>query len=392
MAQNSVSRLTVRVEDVDSSINVESPPGSPARNLDVEMSGEPRYKPSVSVRHPSCTGDDAQGAQMCDTTEGQGITMADKKVAMMALVLLIFPLIFIEFVQPQEFMVVPLPTLTLANSPMQLAEWKQLQGNGLILNPKHTFPIFFSGKTVTCRPIDLLACANSTMAVSGCCRAVAEGESITDTVPTAVLMVVVLVAPIFAFCAYSFCVKTDGQKCCSRVFLAGLFGYVVNVFVTLIVTEFFKRLVGRARPDYYALQLLTLLNPTAYEEYVVDKNRSFPSGHSSLSMCTLLYISLLMLYGMKWRSFYDEFPLMYPSLLALSALPTLLAIWIGVSRITDYRHNVEDVLAGQLIGGSVAVAVFIQVVWRESQAQARPVLLPVPLPGRRSSGSVMSSP
>jgi len=43
----------------------------------------------------------------------------------------------------------------------------------------------------------------------------------------------------------------------------------------------------------------------------------------------------------------------YQFLLAMPSI--LLAVWIGVSRIRDYRHDNADVLAGHLIGAASAI-------------------------------------
>ena len=46
------------------------------------------------------------------------------------------------------------------------------------------------------------------------------------------------------------------------------------------------------------------------------------------------------------------------SSLVLPLLPVILAAYIAVSRLMDYRHHPTDILAGTILGASIATAVY----------------------------------
>ena len=46
------------------------------------------------------------------------------------------------------------------------------------------------------------------------------------------------------------------------------------------------------------------------------------------------------------------------SSLVLPLVPVILAAYISVSRLMDYRHHPTDILAGTILGASVATAVY----------------------------------
>lgn len=77
---------------------------------------------------------------------------------------------------------------------------------------------------------------------------------------------------------------------------------------------------------------------------------SFPSGHSSFSMYTLVYCAIYLQSRMNWRG---------SKLLKhfLQFMLVLLAWYTCLSRISDYKHHWSDVLAGGILGATVAVVV-----------------------------------
>jgi len=158
-----------------------------------------------------------------------------------------------------------------------------------------------------------------------------------------------------------------------------------DFFVCFIIVDTIKLSVGAPRPYFIA----------AYNSYDADSSEmfnarlSFPSGHASLSMCTLSLLSMMLYQSwqftqnmhfnrspaadmMGWdnpHSFYLS-PLWWllrdaPLLgILLVASPTFLALYCGCSRIIDYKHFAADVLAGFLVG--VAVAYVSQLAfWNE---------------------------
>jgi diacylglycerol diphosphate phosphatase / phosphatidate phosphatase len=73
--------------------------------------------------------------------------------------------------------------------------------------------------------------------------------------------------------------------------------------------------------------------------------KSFPSGHASWSFAGLTFLSLYL--SGKIQVFDRKG---HVAKLCVITLPLLAAALIGVSRIDDYWHHWEDVVAGSLLG------------------------------------------
>ncbi|KAG5443867.1 putative phosphatidate phosphatase, variant 2 [Clonorchis sinensis] len=140
--------------------------------------------------------------------------------------------------------------------------------------------------------------------------------------------------------------------------LVAFYGY----FVTITVTDVGKAAVGRLRPSFFdqcgpnILHSTTLGYVTDYsctagsEKDHLDARKSFPSGHSSLAIYSALFLCIyLQLRQSKFR---------IPALrVAAQTVFLSLAIVTCITRITDYRHHVTDVLAGAVLGSLVAISV-----------------------------------
>jgi len=139
-----------------------------------------------------------------------------------------------------------------------------------------------------------------------------------------------------------------------RAVIAFTFGLVT----TLIATEFGKRLVGRPRPNFLAMSgYVPSDNVLVEPEWRVDDAfQSFPSGHASFSFSGLGFISMLLFYklfpsGRKqtnnqaWK-------------VALCLLPLGFASWIASTRVTDFYHRCDDVVAGAILGLTVTLLAF----------------------------------
>ncbi|XP_055459478.1 phospholipid phosphatase 1 isoform X1 [Psammomys obesus] len=132
------------------------------------------------------------------------------------------------------------------------------------------------------------------------------------------------------------------------------------------LTDIAKYSVGRLRPHF-----LAVCNPDwskincsdgYIENYIcqgsADKVRegrlSFYSGHSSFSMYCMLFTALYLQARMKG----DWARLLRPTLqFGLVAL----SIYVGLSRVSDYKHHWSDVLMGLIQGAVVAILVAVYV-------------------------------
>ena len=149
--------------------------------------------------------------------------------------------------------------------------------------------------------------------------------------------------------------------------------FLIGVLLTAVLTDVVKMTVGRLRPHFFAVckpdfSQFNCTDQFGYPIYVTeyrcsgrsdikdsdlvihDAHLSFPSGHSSVSTYSFVFLAL---YLASVRAFYHRSALKL--LLMLASLT--LAILTSVSRLSDHRHHPTDVLVGMAIGTGVAVIV-----------------------------------
>ncbi|KAJ1678383.1 hypothetical protein EV182_004163 [Spiromyces aspiralis] len=152
--------------------------------------------------------------------------------------------------------------------------------------------------------------------------------------------------------------EKKGMAWFAREFHIGLLGLAMAIVLTLMITDVVKNVAGRHRPDF-----LTRCKPKSGStdpewglsddsvctqtdmSLMRDGMRSFPSGHTSFSFSTMVYLTFY---------FAGHFKLYHTSSRAIKAFfiffPLLLAMYIGISRTNDNRHHWQDVLGGALLG------------------------------------------
>jgi membrane-associated phospholipid phosphatase len=143
-------------------------------------------------------------------------------------------------------------------------------------------------------------------------------------------------ASIFILCILIFLLFKLWKKSIP-VLLCGIF--------SIICSHFFKHFFGYPRPAIYFLETLKrpeLLQPVPGVELVSSYTTSFPSGHATAAFA---------LYGIL--AFIIHRPLYIKQLFLL---PAMLA---GTARIYLGQHFLSDVLAGALLGTSIAIIVYI---------------------------------
>lgn len=144
----------------------------------------------------------------------------------------------------------------------------------------------------------------------------------------------------------------------------GLLGFILANALTLTVTTIIKVCVGRPRPDLidrcqplpgshnaepYGLVTDHICSVGVDDKTLRDGFRSFPSGHASTSFAGLTYLSL---YLAGKLHLFDRRG--HAVTAWLCATPLLAATLIAVSRTMDYRHHATDVIAGALLGLTIA--------------------------------------
>jgi len=183
-----------------------------------------------------------------------------------------------------------------------------------------------------------------------------------DTVPSWMVPVIGLVLPVVFFSIYKF-----GWKCEAREYHDLILGAWMNTALTGCLTSALKVSVGRNRPDYFRRCFpdgVEEFNSGGYpichppnddQGFLVEGRKSFPSGHSSWSMCSMSFITFFLLGKLQVFSGTGEL-----WKLITSFVPIFFAVAVGVTRINDYWHHWTDVVAGFLLGLAVSISIYTQ--------------------------------
>mmetsp|Transcript_17240 Transcript_17240/g.24118 ORF Transcript_17240/g.24118 Transcript_17240/m.24118 type:complete len:331 (+) Transcript_17240:156-1148(+) len=203
-----------------------------------------------------------------------------------------------------------------------------------------------------------------------------------QTVPTWLMVLIAVLLPIVVLLLTNAVYRVRGD------FEAFIVGLLTSVCLEAAIVEPMKIFCGYPRPNALALcnfQLDVKRCLSASDIHL----RSFPSGHSSASFATMLYLSLY-LWGKLKRSRRGSWTRQVGSDLlesqrttpkngkggesfserckaganmlkgAIIAAPTLLALFIATSRIRDRYHWPADVIMGGLIGSLASVLAYLQ--------------------------------
>ncbi|XP_030559970.1 putative phosphatidate phosphatase isoform X1 [Drosophila novamexicana] len=149
----------------------------------------------------------------------------------------------------------------------------------------------------------------------------------------------------------------------------GVFAF--GAAVSQLTTDIAKYSIGRLRPHFIAVCQPLMPdgsncdNATNVGKYITDfkcqgvgssarmlkeMRLSFPSGHSSFTFYTMVYVALYLQSRMNWQG---------SKLLRhlLQFLFIMIAWYTALSRVSDYKHHWSDVLAGSAIGAACALIV-----------------------------------
>jgi membrane-associated phospholipid phosphatase len=156
--------------------------------------------------------------------------------------------------------------------------------------------------------------------------------------------------------------------------------YALGIFavncpiITNIITEILKRTASEARPSAFYLcnyaGYADAANSGNYTQYYdntvqgglgniskclnrVDKNNAFmswPSRHASTSFTCMLACTLILNYIV-----FQQFNKLFSLLNFLPYCTLIIAAWISVTRVQDYKHHQSDIFCGATIGLSVTI-------------------------------------
>jgi diacylglycerol diphosphate phosphatase/phosphatidate phosphatase len=103
----------------------------------------------------------------------------------------------------------------------------------------------------------------------------------------------------------------------------------------------------------------------ASEDWIWEGQKSFPSGHASISFAGMTWITLYLraAFGVA-----NNVHVTVPALIAAS--PLVISTWVSISRVRDRWHNTDDIAVGALIGIVSALVVWWH--YRLHRAGGRP--------------------
>ena len=151
---------------------------------------------------------------------------------------------------------------------------------------------------------------------------------------------------------------------------------------TSLITDIIKKSVGSPRPYFDEAQQKYSNQDITQKDYDNAK-QSFISGHASESWCLLLLLSLYLYHSYQYtmkcyfmntniEKYTNSNPHSYflcnlwwllkdvPLLsIGLIFMPCYIALWISLTRITDYKHTPSDIIAGSVIGGAIAYITYL---------------------------------
>lgn len=176
-----------------------------------------------------------------------------------------------------------------------------------------------------------------------------------DIIPSRTLLFVSLLAPLVVFCA----VEIRGLSSKRTLLLLFFTALFEGNLLTVLVTNVLKLLIGRPRPYFASVCVGYVAGSetqcTGDAHAVKEARKSFPSGHSSLAFSAAIFLAcyLATKFGIgKAASTTQSWKI------CAVLVPPLLAALVAASRIVDFHHHYADILAGSILGASIALFVF----------------------------------
>ncbi|XP_039606288.1 phospholipid phosphatase 1 isoform X2 [Polypterus senegalus] len=166
------------------------------------------------------------------------------------------------------------------------------------------------------------------------------------------------------------CFRNTYVACLYKAIGTFLFGAVISQSLTDIA----KYSIGRLRPHFLALcqpdwstincsyGYIENFTCTGDKTAVNEARLSFYSGHSSFSMYCMLFLALYI----QARLVEEWARLLRPT---IQFFLIAASVYVGLSRVSDYKHHWSDVLTG-LIQGAVVAILIMQVLNADSSRGA----------------------
>ncbi|XP_075989379.1 phospholipid phosphatase 5 [Anticarsia gemmatalis] len=174
-------------------------------------------------------------------------------------------------------------------------------------------------------------------------------------VPGGALWAIVLSVP----CTLSL-IAWAGCNDCNDAFEI-LLAWSLALGINGVVTDMIKLIAGRPRPDFFYRCFPDGVETPDFKctgdpAEIMEGRKSFPSGHSSLSFCSLGMAAVWLCGRLGVLSRKRGSGLR----VVLCLAPLMAAACVALSRTCDYHHHWQDVLAGSTLGYIVAVFCYRQ--------------------------------
>jgi diacylglycerol diphosphate phosphatase / phosphatidate phosphatase len=132
--------------------------------------------------------------------------------------------------------------------------------------------------------------------------------------------------------------------------------FAASILSTSATVEGMKRVFGRLRPDFLS-RCVPANGVCTGDKVFVGKGRvSFPSGHSAVSFCGLVFLVLMI--HTEVRLDFGSARLRRFTRGAVYAGLLLAPLAIAASRVVDNRHFISDVVVGGMLGSAAAITGF----------------------------------
>jgi membrane-associated phospholipid phosphatase len=236
--------------------------------------------------------------------------------------------------------------------------------------------VFFTAPTNSsakqyCFAADIDACAAelSLRSANACCPFLLELTMPGAQISEGFLVFNSVVVPMLALVAASYWQQSEGELTSS------LLGFILTFNLNLLLTEFAKHHIGYPRPNFHALSSLVAYNASAYAKLEKELFTNMPSGHSSMQMGSMLYLSFY--FHAKLLAHLPLQSAQRQLWLALSYSPVLVAVWTAATRLQDYWHSNAAVVLGLMFGSAcatfgwgTAASPYLRSIWRSSHESA----------------------
>eukprot|EP00934_Nitzschia_sp_Nitz4_P005738 Nitzschia sp. Nitz4//scaffold11_size288233//111000//111975//NITZ4_000764-RA/size288233-augustus-gene-0.131-mRNA-1//-1//CDS//3329534044//5728//frame0 len=192
-------------------------------------------------------------------------------------------------------------------------------------------------------------------------------------IPSDVLVHTALTLPFLVTLTHSYLTARRSTRWIEVV--TAVSAFLMTVGLSEGTTQILKLVIQRRRPSFYDLCGFDVatLKCTASLDKIREANFSFPSGHSSLTNCTMTFLVWYLGGKLAKNSVSSS-----RNFFLIACLCWGWSIFVATSRLVDHWHHYADVLAGLVLGFSTGTLVYhtwYPPVWSSNAGIAR-VMMP----------------